>query len=247
MVKITIDSRETLLCNHFRRVPDANIGALDLGDILIEGETDTIVIERKTLPDLAASIQDGRHREQKARLIAQYPLNRILFLIEGEIGADPKSMIGRVPKSTLTSSMLNTMFRDGIQVARTISTHETIALIEALAEKMKKGDFVSAPRQISADAHYCSMLKVKKSDNNTPSVCFIKQLTFIPGVSTSMADAIIKVYPSMAALIGALSTGESKVVISCIAEIKHGARGRRIGPKAAEKIYLYLMNDELKK
>jgi hypothetical protein len=117
-------------------------------------------------------------------------------------------------------------------------------LIEALAEKMAKRDFVAAPKQTSPDAQYANTLKAKKSANNTPRVCFIRQLTFIPGISTSIADALTNVYPTMTALIQALLINESKIAIAHIADITHGSHARRIGPKAAEKIYHYLTKDE---
>ena len=239
MTKITIDSRETLLCNHFRRVPGATIESLDVGDVLIETESplaaDSIVIERKTLPDLAASIRDGRHREQKARLMALYPHNRIMFLIEGDLGTDLEHVVGHVPKSTLLSSMLNTMFRDGISLIRTISIPETIWVIESVASKLAKGDFslsLERPSSLSVTAKYCTTLKSKKIDNNTPSVCFLRQLTLIPGISMPMADAICVDHPTMSSLVTILSNYDN---VATIAEIKYGDRARRIGPKAAEK------------
>ena len=93
--------------NHFRRQKDVEIVSLDLGDIVIQNGDDAIVIERKTIADLAASIQDGRHREQKARLIDNYPQSRIVFLIEGVLRSDMEGQLGRVPISTVVSSMLN--------------------------------------------------------------------------------------------------------------------------------------------
>ena len=42
---------------------------LPLGDIIInDGINDCVIIERKTLTDLAASIKDGRYDEQSYRL-----------------------------------------------------------------------------------------------------------------------------------------------------------------------------------
>ena len=42
---------------------------LPLGDIIInDGINDCVIIERKTLTDLAASIKDGRYEEQSYRL-----------------------------------------------------------------------------------------------------------------------------------------------------------------------------------
>ena len=48
---------------------------LDLGDIIIEyNDIPLIIIERKTIPDLLASIKDGRYKEQKKRIRKLNPL-----------------------------------------------------------------------------------------------------------------------------------------------------------------------------
>ena len=61
---------------------------LPLGDIIICNEkTENILVERKTLSDLAASIKDGRYEEQSYRLNG-LPIHNhnIFYLIEGDLG-----------------------------------------------------------------------------------------------------------------------------------------------------------------
>ena len=56
---------------------------LDIGDYMFKYEDKIIlVIERKSIQDLASSIKDGRYREQKSRLLNNYSKNNVLFLIE---------------------------------------------------------------------------------------------------------------------------------------------------------------------
>ena len=46
---------------------------LDVGDVVLTAPGDggaTLIVERKTWPDLAKSLTDGRYAEQKARLLA---------------------------------------------------------------------------------------------------------------------------------------------------------------------------------
>jgi ERCC4-type nuclease len=61
---------------------------LALGDIIIcdDDETELLLIERKSLADLAASIKDGRYSEQSYRLNS-YSLHNhnIIYLIEGNL------------------------------------------------------------------------------------------------------------------------------------------------------------------
>ena len=90
---IEIDYREKnlidkchMLCqdNSFIKIQTSN---LPLGDIIISKEDKKIIIERKSLKDLASSIVDGRYKEQSFRLNNEQTHNHnILYLIE-EIGS----------------------------------------------------------------------------------------------------------------------------------------------------------------
>ena len=101
---------------------------LDLGDYILEkNEKMFIIIERKTIEDYAASIRYGRNREQKKRLKAIYPNNRILYVIEGSLINNNKSFkFNKLKPYTTISSLLNTMLRDELFVVHTSSEDETI-------------------------------------------------------------------------------------------------------------------------
>jgi ERCC4-type nuclease len=73
------------------------VAPMTLGDISFEIETDpniyseTLIIERKSISDLSASIKDGRYAEQSFRLSgADHPNHNIVYLIEGCILTPPK-------------------------------------------------------------------------------------------------------------------------------------------------------------
>ncbi len=80
-------------------------GNLPLGDIILVDDSTTIekvIIERKTLYDLAASIKDGRYNEQSFRLNnVSLPNHNIIYLIEGDF-EKYNAVKGRVDKKTLT-------------------------------------------------------------------------------------------------------------------------------------------------
>ena len=55
---------------------------LHLGDIVIETPCENIIIERKTIRDLLASIKDGRYNEQSLRLTSSTTCNHnIIYMI----------------------------------------------------------------------------------------------------------------------------------------------------------------------
>ena len=101
---IKIDTREKDLYNLCKlEYNDISFETLDLGDIIIcdENNNEKLIIERKTLYDLASSIKDGRYAEQSYRLNnCELHNHNIVYLIEGNLSMyNPKR--GRLEKSAL--------------------------------------------------------------------------------------------------------------------------------------------------
>ena len=95
-MKLIIDCRETDLIQELNKQKLKNknfsniefaVKNLDIGDIIIEkDDIPYIIIERKTVSDLASSIQDGRYKEQGMRLNSSNLHNHsIYYLIEGNV------------------------------------------------------------------------------------------------------------------------------------------------------------------
>ena len=115
-VSLILDNREKDLKSAF---PDAEYKNLDLGDIQININKDDgtselfLLIERKTMKDLISSVNDGRYREQKKRLLdSNIPNQKIMYLLEGYIDDIPGHM------KTLFGMIINTLFRDKLQIIR---------------------------------------------------------------------------------------------------------------------------------
>ena len=106
-IELVIDNREHELILKLQSSTSIKVEQLEVGDILfrLEGET-VLIIERKTVNDLKASICDGRGREQKARLIGSTPRQRIIYLVEGCLDKPLNSKIGGIPVSTLIGSLI---------------------------------------------------------------------------------------------------------------------------------------------
>jgi len=113
---------------------------LPLGDIIIccNGQNDNILVERKTLSDLAASIKDGRYEEQSYRLNG-LPLHNhnIVYLIEGDLGKF-NSFKERIDKQTIYSAMFSINYFKGFSLMRTNTIDETAFMICNMAYKMGK-------------------------------------------------------------------------------------------------------------
>ena len=117
---------------------------LPLGDIIIcsnqndNGQIDNILVERKTLSDLAASIKDGRYDEQSYRLNG-LPIHNhnIVYLIEGDLGKF-NAFKERIDKQTIYSAMLSINHFKGFSLMRTNTIDETAFMICNMAYKIGK-------------------------------------------------------------------------------------------------------------
>jgi crossover junction endonuclease MUS81 len=101
---------------------------------------DLLLLERKSLNDLASSIKDGRYAEQSFRLDGYKPVpnHNIVYLIEGDISKYRESQFHRINKNTLLSSMFSILYYKGFSVVRTMNLVETSELIWSWADKLER-------------------------------------------------------------------------------------------------------------
>ena len=116
--------------------------ALALGDIIIYDDNDEkLIIERKCLNDLLASIKDGRYEEQSYRLNGlNHPNHNIYYLIEGDVNKANRFKDNNIEKLTLYSAMFSLNYYKGFSVMRTLSMEETAIFICNTASKLSKSD-----------------------------------------------------------------------------------------------------------
>jgi ERCC4-type nuclease len=115
--------------------------ALPIGDIIIaDNSKEKLIIERKSVSDLLASIKDGRYEEQSYRLngLEQHNHN-IIYLIEGDVSKVNRFKgDNRTEKLTLYSAMFSLNYYKGFSVFRSFSLEETAILICNMAYKLEK-------------------------------------------------------------------------------------------------------------
>lgn len=115
---------------------------LPLGDIIIcdDKQIERIVIERKSIRDLSASIKDGRYEEQSYRLNGlQHENHNVIYLIEGDLNGK-NSFKDRIDKITIYSAMFSLNYYKGFSVLRTFTQDETSLVICNMAYKIQKCD-----------------------------------------------------------------------------------------------------------
>lgn len=246
-IELVIDNREHQLIETIGDKNYIKIETLLLGDIIIRKGTETLfIIERKTLADLKASICDGRHREQKARILGSgVKKEQLMYIIEGNLNKPLNTKVSGMPLSTLVSSMINTQLRDGIKVYKTASILETTQFIIKLYEKFTKdGDnFFNGDVGVSSVSvvDYIATIKKKKKDNITPNIWFISQLSLIPQITEKIANEIVTKYNTLSNLILSYEkiqniTDRKKMIADITYPLKTG-KTRRIGEKISERVY----------
>jgi len=145
-MKIIIDERETELYDKCYSIVNCEGNTtyiqmckqvLPLGDIYLktDEDKDIMIIERKSVQDLLASIKDGRYEEQSYRLThsSGFPLHNIMYIIEGTIQNLPLQI-----KKTVFSAITSLNYFKGFSVIRTTSSRETAELLVWMANKIDK-------------------------------------------------------------------------------------------------------------
>ena len=139
---IRVDTREDALHGMFKLNSAHQLRSepLPVGDVILssaDGQTDYIVFERKTLLDLAASILDGRYKEQSHRLqaIPNVHCHNVVYIIEGDL-ARYNERFSKISKKALYSAMCSLNYYKGFSVVRTMSIMETHELIQHYADKL---------------------------------------------------------------------------------------------------------------
>jgi ERCC4-type nuclease len=235
MTKLIIDTREKLIISKLENY-DFSVEQLDLGDIIFKEDDEIIlIIERKTIKDLKASIIDGRIKEQKARLLGSN--TNIMYLIEGDLY---KENIGSFPVKTLIGSIINTELRDNIRVYRTNTENETIEFIKKLHDKLQK-DGKMFFKDVKVD--YSTTLKKKKKENMTPEIWFRNTLENIPQISDKISNVIVEKYKTYVNLINVYEKMPEELRHKLLVDLEYNIandKKRKIGNKASERIYKFL-------
>lgn len=233
---------------------------LPLGDIIInDGTKDCIILERKTLTDLAASIKDGRYEEQSYRLNGlNHHNHNIIYLIEGDMTRF-NTFKERIDKQTLYSSMFSIMYFKGFSVIRSNTIEETAMITCNMVYKLVGGlkagktafydnnkydDNISGDQNINADdkqtsdKDYCTVIKKVKKDNITPDNIGEIMLCQIPGISSASALAILAEFKTLPNLIQHIK--EDNTCLNNICTIDSNGKSRKISKTAIATIIQFL-------
>ena len=238
-----------------------SVESLPLGDIIFcKDEQELLIIERKSVADLAASIKDGRYQEQSYRLDGTELHNHnIVYLIEGNMAR------ATFDKNALYSAMFSLQYYKGFSVWRTFSIDETATILcnsikylvkssatrtayyassgEAVGSSASgvSGGGLEEPKP-SSDKDYVNVVKTIKKDNVTPNNIGEIMLCQIPGVSASTALSIMEHFKCMVNLIADLQEHGA----SCLDKVElKNAKGaiRKLNKTCVANIVKFLLQE----
>lgn len=156
-MKLVIDYREKKLIELINSIKIMNakykpieiiVENLPLSDVIIKDKNNNekMLIERKTINDLASSIQDGRYNEQSYRLTnCDIHNHNIMYLIEGNISMW-NNRYTRINRDTIYSAIVSIMYYKGFSVFVTSTTVETAEFLLNTALKIHKNDKSSSKK-----------------------------------------------------------------------------------------------------
>lgn len=275
-MEIWVDTRERELIGmlkHFLEIMPACKGVslvikpLDLGDIILSYQgSERVIIERKSVGDLAASIKDGRYEEQGYRLNGNsMPNHNIVYLIEGDVNK-VNSFKSKIDKMTLYSAMTSILLFKGFSIMRSSNMEESAIMICNMAYKVEKSiadgkqfyykeqvlvnnDVISEvvetntntntiPMDKPDEKDYCAVVKRVKKENITKENIGEIMLCQIPGISLITALAIMKKYNNLPNLVNQLK--ENKDCLKDLDYTNASGQTRKISKTVIATIVNYL-------
>lgn len=224
-----LDTRESDLIKLLESQEGMTVKQLPVADIWIGVNEDGkmleggLVIERKSIKDLEASILDGRYREQRGRILAYCQENKTqpLYILEGTLSSNT----GRLQKKAIMKFINRLVFHYQISVMQTISVQETAELIQALIEQWKEDP--TALQRTTELVKVTDGIHIQKKANAGDYKQFaISCLAQCPGVSVKMAEALIDNFKTLKGVIEA--------PVKEIEAVKVGTR--RVGPVVSKRL-----------
>jgi ERCC4-type nuclease len=206
------------------------VGDLWIGDLsgtsLLSGG---VILERKTVADLEASILDGRYKEQRGRLLAYANEHRVAmgYVIEGPL----KGWSGRLAETALRKHITRLLFHHRIPVLQTRNVEETLHMAELIEEQwiQDKGQF-SWDSTLGSTLTPVASSYVKSECRDTPTSFLIGTLTQCRGISEALARIIVKQFTTLESIL--------KLTLLELAGVTDPENPKRkVGKAVAERLY----------
>lgn len=224
-MKLTIDHREQRIKQVMLSLPfEILLENLPLGDFKIEDDQFVILMERKSWKDFYASIQDGRYREQRSRLLQWKSTHqKFFYIIEGSFDESYEREFLTSLRLMIAYDIPVLFFPNEEATIQFLSTLLGLSSLETLFKKRNE-------LQDQLEARQCG----KKKNYIDAKLFLMETLSNIRGVSFPIIENICKEFESLSDLISRRNDFE-ETLSKTTYTTKSGAK-RRITKNISEKI-----------
>lgn len=221
---------------------------LDLGDVRMQRENGLIFFERKSWADWAASVQDGRYKEQKARFKAVYGDDtsaQYVYLVEGTLTGMSGATRGMQNKA-LNAAILMTQLRDNIHIIRVPDAEAACHTLIYLYKKFQAGEIGAGAspainRVVVGAKTGAKARKRANLEDADGSAQLVAMLTQIPSISIDKAEAILNEAKTDVPMCSMHHVRKLLKQRGTVADIKYGHhpdtnKRRRLGKKLEDRL-----------
>lgn len=238
--------------------------------IICDENEEYIIIERKSLVDLSSSITDGRYEEQSYRLNGlSHHNHNIIYLIEGDMNSfvmnsAMKLRKNKIDNSMLYSAMFSINYYKGFSLMRSSNITETALILCNMCAKLKRDiakgrlPYYRSLSPLSQEEetnetneskettdtevskNYCTVIKKNKKENITKENIGEIMLCQIPGISSTIAIAIMKNYNSFYDLMN--DVNNNPTCLDNLYTTDKNGKQRKISKSAISSIIQFLKN-----
>jgi crossover junction endonuclease MUS81 len=216
-----------------------------------DGNTEVVldfIVERKSVGDLAASIADGRYKEQRYRL-RESGISNVMYIIEGE-----SLNQGRMPQQKLESALVSLIMSDGFFMRRTCTVDMTIELLAEMTNVIREMldrdgldmHIYNDENGNNMELNVFNMTMAKNSKILTTEEIFGRQLGCIDSCSTRTVESILKEYQTPRQLANAFEKHGKHVLSTCVIKSNFNTPIGKVANELSEKMHkLYTMKKYL--
>lgn len=240
---IIIDHRETKLKELFSTtsIPHTFENLVHADIQIIYQDKPLLLFERKTVSDLLSSVNDGRYRNQKAKLLESFERNQIYYILEGAntYHITPSKQQDKI----VHGAIINTMIRDKLGFFHTKNIEETFQLLQCIWKRVSDDPEKYCLQDTQSETH---MLQLPHTRVKDAAMCFKMQLCQVPDISIKSAEAIMQIYPTLVSFITSLApkTREEKLnLLKNITTIDSKGKSRRISSRIIDNILEYIFQE----
>lgn len=255
-MKLIVDTREPDLLKflqEFSSQSDSKVTApivqrklLEIGDCLITNDDETVVymvIERKTMGDLASSLYDGRWSEQKKRALSHYTKEQLFYIIETATENDIffyRNKYSKITGDALLSATMNLTLNYHIPYVYLQGIENVSRFIYRLCIQCYKKEQVYDKDPLhSYDKSLLGSVKSQKNKNMTPAVFFLYCLQGVPGISYKTAKNISGMFDdNMLSFIDTLRDDPSCEHLDILYKKKYGRSPNKTALKIMSRMFL---------